>query len=345
MRFCRVCFFLFATLFISYDALAQTTQRAISVTSVEAAGITTWQLTGRVQPRFTIPLSFRVSGKVLKRWVDVGERVQKGQVLAELDPADLQLARVQAKAKLGTAQADAKNAQRERKRLSRIYTNKLVSEQDLQRAQTSELAAQKNVIAAQAALTLAQRQLNYATLKAPASGILTQVNFDEAQVVKAGQPLIQLATGGEEAQVSIPTARLSLPLKQAVARGVSVPGQCQAILRTRNAMASVSSLDYQAFYTLKNCSQNLPLGTLVTLTYANKSKSTLQKVPIAAIAHLNGESFVWQVKAGQVIAQPVQVVRLDSQSAFIQSDLPLGTSIVSQGVHLLVNHQSVQVVP
>src|SRR6185295_11710101 len=47
-------------------------------------------LTGEIQARFRADLSFRVSGRVLARYVDVGARVQAGEVLALLDPAEQQ---------------------------------------------------------------------------------------------------------------------------------------------------------------------------------------------------------------------------------------------------------------
>ena len=47
-------------------------------------------LTGEIQARFRTDLSFRVSGRVLARYVDVGARVQAGEVLALLDPAEQQ---------------------------------------------------------------------------------------------------------------------------------------------------------------------------------------------------------------------------------------------------------------
>lgn len=329
---------------VSMNAFAQQTQRAVSVVPIQSVSNTTWHLTGTVQPRYTLPLSFRVGGKVIFRPVQVGDQIKKGQVLAQLDSADLKLALVQAQAKLGAAQADAKNATRERKRLTRIYTNKLVSQQNLQRAQTNELSTQKSVVAAQASLTLAQRQLNYSTLKSPAAGVVTQVNFEAGQVLKAGQVVIKLATGNREAVVALPTQRLNLPIKQAVAKGVMVKSHCLAELRTRSPIASSGSLDYTAFYSLKQCSAPLPLGATVSLEYTRPAETRLQKVPISAISHVQNKTFIWQIEKNQVVSQPIKVMRLDAQYAYIQSNLPIGTVIVSQGVHLLVNHQAIQVI-
>ena len=66
---------------------------------------------GTVQARTEAALAFRVGGKVVRRPVEIGDPVRAGQVLAALDPADLQLSQEAAEAALQAAAADAANAQ------------------------------------------------------------------------------------------------------------------------------------------------------------------------------------------------------------------------------------------
>src|SRR6266705_2118179 len=63
----------------------------VEVFKAEAAGSTRRTFTGIVEARVQSDLGFRVAGKILERSVDVGQRVQKGQVLMKLDPVDLKL--------------------------------------------------------------------------------------------------------------------------------------------------------------------------------------------------------------------------------------------------------------
>ncbi|MDD4906905.1 MAG: biotin/lipoyl-binding protein [Methylobacter tundripaludum] len=63
---------------------------------------------GEVRARFETTLSFRVTGKLISRSVDMGDRVRKGQMLARLDPSDYRLASQSIKAQLIAAKADRK---------------------------------------------------------------------------------------------------------------------------------------------------------------------------------------------------------------------------------------------
>src|SRR5437867_4144523 len=64
----------------------------VEVFKAQAAGSNSRAFTGIVEARVQSDLGFRVAGKILERSVDMGQRVQKGQVLMRLDPVDLNLA-------------------------------------------------------------------------------------------------------------------------------------------------------------------------------------------------------------------------------------------------------------
>ncbi len=82
---------------------------------------------GDVQARQQTALAFRVGGQVTARYVDVGDRVRVGQVLAKLDVADAQLQLNAAKAQLENAQAAAKTASDELKRFQQLLPINAVS--------------------------------------------------------------------------------------------------------------------------------------------------------------------------------------------------------------------------
>lgn len=320
---------------------------AVTATKVEAASSQSWQLTGQVESRYAIPLSFRVGGQVKSKLIEVGQKVSKGETLITLDKADLTLALKQAQANLSKAQADHKNAVRERNRLTKMYKNKLVSEQDLQRAETTEIAAKQSVLAMQAALDMAQRQLNYSQLKASANGVLTNVDVEAGQVVSAGQPLLTLATGAHEAVVFLPANRLNEDLSQVEVKGIDQPGICHATLRAKTPTNDKTTLQYKAYFTLNDCSQTLPLGAVVELNVQQKLNDLLQ-VPVSALIDTGNQPRVWLIKNGKVEGVAVKVVSMGSVSAVIQAlqpkALPVGAQVVADGVHLLTEGMPVKVV-
>lgn len=324
------------------SATGQTEIHAVRAAKVMPAASQSWQLTGQVASRYYIPLSFRVGGQVASRSVEVGDTVKKGQILASLDKADLKLALQQAQANLSKSKADYQNAERERKRLTKMYANKLVSEQDLQRAETTEIAAKQSVLAMQAALDLAQRQLNYSDLKASDSGVVTGVDVEAGQVVSAGQALVTLATGNREAVVYLPSNRLHADLTQVEVKGVDQPGTCKAVLRAKTPKNDANTLQYKAYFTLKDCTQTLPLGAVVELNVA-QSFSHLKQVPISALIDTGNQPAVWKIEGGKVHAVPVKVVSLGGRFAVIDAKLAVGTQIVADGTHLLTEGAAVKV--
>ncbi|MDG6777153.1 efflux RND transporter periplasmic adaptor subunit [Thiomicrorhabdus sp. zzn3] len=323
----------------------------IRVTYIEAAPAQPWFLSGRVQRRYQIPLSFRVGGIVEQRFAEVGQSVAQGQVLARLELHDLALAVTRAEADRDAAQANALNAMRERERLQNLFAKKLVSEQDLQRAQTAEVSAKKSALSAESALQLAQRQLQYAQLQVPQDGVLTEVSAEPGQVITAGQPLMQLAAGDLEVQVGVPASRLH-SLQQAVqAVGVDQPFVCEVSLRAYQPLNQESTLLYPAYFTLSNCSGVVPLGAVAEVRFSvtDGAVSSLQRVPLSAVWQDGKTAKIWQLVSQengdspvyQVRAQSVRVVRLDAHYAYIESALPLGEAVVAQGAHRLTEGQLV----
>ncbi|MDX1348018.1 MAG: efflux RND transporter periplasmic adaptor subunit [Thiomicrorhabdus chilensis] len=343
----------FALLLVSAILMAPTVQAVkadsssvpVSVVPIKKVTHQTWRLTGQVVSRFTLPLSVRVQGQVAERSVELGDRVQVGQSLLRLDQTDLRLEVARSEASLKSAQAETLNAERERKRLSKLYADKLVSLQELQRAETFESASRQTLIAAEATLKLAKNKLAYSTLQSPESGQVSSVEVEVGQVVSPGQTLFQLASGDPEVAVLLPSARLQGALDVARVEGVDQPGLCDARLRAKSPVNHAGSLQYQAYYRLLNCSQILPLGATVQVQFENIAEPGLKKVPLSSIFNKGEQSFVWQVLDQTVSAKPVQVFRLDSRYAYIITELAEEALVVAQGVHVLVEGQAVRLRP
>ena len=80
---------------------------------------------GSVQARYEVDQAFRVGGKVVSRKVDVGQKVRQGDVIAVLDDTDYKLAVEAAQQQLAAAEAQARQAESDRKRLDRAEDQRL----------------------------------------------------------------------------------------------------------------------------------------------------------------------------------------------------------------------------
>lgn len=201
-------------------------------------------LTGTVEAR-EIEVAFQVPGRIQHLAVDEGDRVVAGQVLATLDSADYQLAlnnaqaqaeaaratlaalqagsrpqeRRVAEANLSHAEADARFARAEVRRLEELVAKRMASDQQLDQArwrhdsamaemerarQQLELAregprreeierAAADYQARQVAVDIAQRQLAYATLVSPLEGVVTLRLAEAGEFVATGRGVLRIA--------------------------------------------------------------------------------------------------------------------------------------------------------
>jgi membrane fusion protein, multidrug efflux system len=154
-------------------------------------------LTGEVQARFRADLSFRVSGRVVARFADVGAHVEAGDVLARLDPAEQQADVDAATAAEAAAEAQLRVAsatfERQKTLIAEGFTTRVVFEN----AQEGLRNAEASLEAAKAQLGTAKDALSYTELRAGESGVITARTLEAGQVVQAAQPAFTLAQDGD----------------------------------------------------------------------------------------------------------------------------------------------------
>jgi macrolide-specific efflux system membrane fusion protein len=143
--------------------------------------------TGVVRPVVgaEVKVGSQASGVVNRLHVRVGDRVEKGQLLAELDARELAARRDQAAAALESARAGAVFASQERARARRLAAAQAVAQSDLERAESGAALADARVSEAAAALALARVQLEQARITAPITGVVASVATQEGETVSA----------------------------------------------------------------------------------------------------------------------------------------------------------------
>lgn len=182
------------------------TVEAATASAPNAGGADTsvLQATGYVTARRAATVSAQITGTLTEVLIEEGERVEKGQVLARLESTQQQayLAQAQAgaraaQAQLAQVQALLAQNQRDLARQQDIVARKLASQQSLELAQT-QVATQAATVAAQrrqvdvalANVQAAQVQLDYCTVRAPFSGMVT------AKAAQVGEIVSPLSAGG-----------------------------------------------------------------------------------------------------------------------------------------------------
>ena len=176
---------------VGAERSAQTAQKApapkpvpVKIAAAEKADFPVY-LTGlgTVQGFNTVLVRTRVDGQINKIAFKEGQFVKEGDTLVEIDPRPFQAALDQAKAKKQQDEANLANAQLDLQRFTRLGEFATKQQTDTQRAMVAQLTAQ--IAADQAAIENAQTQLDYATVKAPISGIVGIRQVDVGNIVNS----------------------------------------------------------------------------------------------------------------------------------------------------------------
>ncbi|HYG07258.1 MAG TPA: efflux RND transporter periplasmic adaptor subunit [Stenotrophomonas sp.] len=321
---------------------------ALVVQPVPASGPGMATFPGEVRARQESALAFRVGGHMVKRLVDAGARVQRGQVLAELDPADLALQARSAQAQFESAQADLARARDDYQRYAKLVDQQLVSRSTFDAQTAAYKAAQNQAEAARANLDVARNQAAYAQLLAPADGVIASRQAEAGQVVAAGQTVFTLAAhGAREIAINLPESgahRFNVGDRAEVELwgqpGKRLPGTIREIApaadsQTRTHAARVAlateSLD------------NVELGQSARVYLAGADAGGLT-LPLSAIQRgAQGATTVWVVNPadGKVQARPVRIGGYASDQVPVLSGVAAGDWVVAAGGHLLREGQQV----
>ena len=143
--------------------------------------------TGIIKPMVgaEVRVGSRASGTVQHLHVNIGDMVTKGQVLAELDPAELQAENNQAKAALENARANYEYAKLDLKRQHSLLKQNFISQNQLDLAEKSFEITKAKLKQAEANLAYAGIQLSYTKIIAPISGVIASVSTQEGETVTA----------------------------------------------------------------------------------------------------------------------------------------------------------------
>lgn len=176
---------------------------------------------GRVDAVRLADVSARVTGILLERKFEEGAKVEKGQVLFQIDPDPLLAARDAAAAQLAGAKAQLESAEITFKRYSELVDSGGVSRQDYDNARIAVDSSKAAVLSAEANLKTAEINLGYASVTAPITGIIGAALVTEGGLV-SGNALTQMAVIQQMDPINFDFTRSStnlLELRRAIAAG------------------------------------------------------------------------------------------------------------------------------
>lgn len=310
---------------------------AITVNKVELGSEAT--LSGEIRAQHQQDVAFRTSGRIIERLVDVGDHVTAGQVLARLDPRDLEANAALAAASVSAAEAQVAQSQATFERVNTLFQQGLATRAKLDEAQAALDSAQAALTAAQSQQASADELVGYAELTANAAGIVLTRSAEAGQVVGSGQAVFSIAEDGpRDAVFDVFDAALegvSTDVAVNVALLADPAVAATGHLREMSPTINTASGTVRAKVGLDAGSAAMPLGAAVSGTIALPTTLGFA-VPWGALFRDADGPALWVVGAdGAVALKPVVVERYTSDSVVISSGLSDGEVVVTGGTQLL----------
>lgn len=302
---------------------------------------------GSIQARYESNTGFRVGGRIASRNVDVGAEVQKGTLLATLDPSDQQNQLRSAQGDLAKVQAQLINARANARRQQALFDRGVGAQAQLDIATTDLKTTQASLDQARAAVNQSKDQLSYTELRSDHKAVVTAWNAEAGQVVTAGQQVVTLAQPDiKEAVIDLPDTlvdEIPSDVVFLVAGQLDPSINTTATIREIEPQAQSATRTRRARLTLASTPDGFRLGTAISVTLSSAIKPRIE-LPATALQEADGKTRIWVIdtQSKTVAPRDVSVISRTDGTVVLAGGVKSGEQVVTAGVNSLKPGQAVK---
>lgn len=305
--------------------------------------------TGVIEAARKINITPETGGKVARILVEEGQRVQAGQLLAELDTVSIRLQLQQAEAAAAMAEANAKNTARNRERMDRLMAEKAVSETQYEQVKLADEAAQAQAAQARAAVALARRALDQAVMTAPWSGVIASRNAEVGDILNPMMGGYGAATSGVLTLVDYNRVKIIVEVGQEnvirLNRGqkaVVKSGSAEAAgtVSVVNTAADPLSKKFRVEILADNPDLALRPGTFGSVVFEVNSHDNALAVSHKAVL---SDEYVYVVEKNKAVRKPVSLGLKNTTMIEVLDGLKEGDQVIIEGNFGLVEGTPVEI--
>ncbi len=301
---------------------------------------------GTVTTIASVAVKTRIDNEIVGIHFQDGAKVEKGDLLVTLDARALEAQIKQVEGNIARDQAQLEGAERDTRRYTELVAKNATPIVNLDNAKTQSDMFRAAMKADMAALENLKVQLSYCTIRAPISGRISQAAVKVGNFVRSAD-LIPIAVINQMVPlyVTFTVPQKNLPdVRQAIAAEtanveVLIPGESRhasgVVTMIENTIdPSTGMATLRA--TMPNTDELLWPGTLITAQMTLRTEDAVV-VPSAAVQVSQTGSFVYVVKDGAAVVQPVKVARTMGNESVLDDGLQGGETVVTDGHLLLTN--------
>jgi len=334
----KLIFFFIVVFSSSQSLLAQIT---ISTTAVSSIDLTEEEsVMGMIYSRASPSLAAEVSGRVIEILADIGDEVDKGQVLAKIDPEKYTLQFAQSKAEMARLSALLINQELDLKRAEQLFKDSLVSEEMIDRTRAEYNALKEQINAAEAQLNNSKRLIEETEIKAPIKSKVSAKNIDVGDFVQTGVIVFELVdTENLRVALSFPEY-LNLKLKKGLSVYLTTPTSIDQLIETTikdiKPDINANSRSITAIVDFENPGSWVPGASTQATIILSTVKNALVLPQLSVVRRSNG-NVVYLLNENTVLERSVNTGLEKNGLIQITSGLRKGDIVALDGAGFLTN--------
>ncbi len=316
-------------------------------------------LSAKVKPIEEANVVPKMPGKVTNVNVEIGKKVNKGDVLFTIDQTDVvngvksaQAGYDMAVANLKVREEQIQNAKINYERMKVLYEEGAISQKDfeqyeLQASSANLNAAQAQVDQARVGLENAQSNLDNTTVTSPISGIITAVNINEGEMASSAQPAVSIANMNKVVVDTDVSEYLINKIKVGDIVDISIKSANKENFKgkiTALAPATASnSMTYPIKIEIDNKDNIIKPGMFANVNLVTDKKENVITVPSESVVIKDGESIVYTVKDSVAHVNKVEIGIDNGEIVEIIKGINQGQVVVNKGQNYLEEGSKVEI--
>jgi RND family efflux transporter MFP subunit len=340
----KLILFIVLVLSSSQVLLAQIT---ISTTTVTSMNLTEEEsVMGMIYSRASPSLATEVSGRVIEVLADIGDEVNKGQVLAKINPEKYRLQLAQSKAEMARLSALLINQELDLKRAEELFKDSLVSAEMIDRSRAEYSALKEQINAAEAQLSNSNRLIEETEIKAPIKSKVSAKNIDVGDFVQTGIIVYELVdTNNLRVALSFPEY-LNLKLKKGLDVYLTTPTSIDQLIETTikdiKPDVNSNSRSITAIVDFENPGSWVPgASTQATITLSTIKNALV--LPQLSVVRRSIGNVVFLVNENRVVQRSVSTGLQKNGLVQIISGLKKGDIVALDGAGFLTNGSEISI--
>lgn len=332
------------------EVLRNVTYKEVSVSTPTIEKL----FSGTVKGATEANLSFRVPGNLMIKYAGLGTRVNKGEILATLDPKDYEINYAESLATLAEAKANVTRTAADYRRYRELFLNDNASKAEFDNSKAAYEASSARLNAVQERLSFAELQLSYTKLIAPFTGTVTVEMADESENLNAGSPVFTLVREETpEVQIFLPedfTNQVRVGEMVTISIDAISGENYTGVIKEIGSGITGLGNTFPAKVTINEATTDIKTGMTaqVTLGLLNPNAGRLI-IPLSSVSEDgNGDRFIFVVNPtgdneATLVRKKIILGALIGRDIEVLSGLESGDKVVTAGVNFVSDGQKVKI--